>query len=119
MNYLRIGLAVAAVLAAAWLAHRVSLSFSQADEIAEQRAHIDALTLAAARDSRTAQEMALFRGDQRQGFKAFDERLRSMKLTREVPHVTSTGEQVVCVQRDRAGYRRMHNEAVTGTAGVP
>lgn len=118
---MRIGLAVAAVLAAAWLAHRVSLSFSQADEIAEQRSHIDALTLAAARDTRTAQEMALFRGQQADFNRNFSEELAKKPLTMKVPpHVDpKTGAVEPCVVRDPVRYRELFNQAVTGSAGVP
>jgi hypothetical protein len=121
MSYLRIGLIVGAVVALAWLGHRVQLSFSQADEIAEQRAHIDALTLAAARDSRISQEMALFRGQQADFGKAFRDELAKRPLTIKVPPNVDpkTGAVEPCVVRDPVRYRELFNSAVTGTPVVP
>lgn len=123
MSYLRIGLAVAAVLAAAWLAHRVSLSFAQAEEIAEQRAHIGALTLAAARDLRVSRELAQFRAQQADEGRAWREELTKKPLTIKVPpHVDpKTGAVEPCVVRDARRYRELFNSAVdpSATAVVP
>lgn len=122
MSYLRIGAAIAGVALLAFLWWRVSLSFAQADEIAEQRSHIESLNAAAARDQRIAGELATFRGQQSDWMRDFHEQLGKQPITIKVPpHVDpKTGAIEPCVVRDAAVYRRLFNEAVTGApAGVP
>jgi hypothetical protein len=122
MSYLRIGLAIAAALALAWLAHRVSLSFSQADTIEAQGEQIDTLNYARLRDTRIARELGVFRSQQSDWMRAFHDELGKKPLTKKVPpHVDpKTGAIEPCVVRDPVLYRRLFNEAVTGApAGVP
>lgn len=121
ISYLRIGLAVGAAILIGLIWWRVQLSFSQGAELAEQRAHIDALTSAAARDNRTSQELARFRGQQSDWSHQFHEDLTAKPLTQKVPpHVDpKTGVAEPCVQRIPARYRELFNEAVTGAPGVP
>ncbi len=118
------GIGIGAVVAAALLGFlwwRVSLSFSQGEQIEEQRDHITSLEAAAARDQRTANEIATFRGQQFDFNKAWHEDLDSKPLTHEVqPHVDpKTGKCEPHRERDPVRYRVLFNEAVTGAAGVP
>lgn len=112
---------VGAVAALAFIGWRVSLSFSQADEIAAKQQTIDALGAAAARDRRFASELSVFRGQQSDWSHQFHDDLTAKPLTQKVPpHVDpKTGVAEPCVQRIPARYRELFNEAVTGTAGVP
>jgi hypothetical protein len=121
VSYLRIGGAIAAAALAAFLWWRVSLSFTQADELEARDARIAGLEAAAARDTRIANELSIFRAEQTAASQAFRQELASKPITREVVrHVdTSTGEQIVCRERDPARYRELFNRAVTGAAGVP
>jgi hypothetical protein len=121
VSYLRIAGAAAAAALIAFLWWRVSLSFSQGDVIDEQRGHIEGLELAAARDRRTAHEIAVFRAQQSDATRAFHDELTKKPLThQEPPHVDPvTGKVEPCVVRDPARYRELFNQAVTGAAGVP
>lgn len=121
MSYLRIAAAVAGVALLAFLWWRVSLSFAQADELEAKQQTIDALGAAAARDRRTADEIATFRGQQSDWMRAFHEELGKKPLMIEVAHVDpKTGATVTCRQRDPVRYRGLFNAAVAGTAaGVP
>lgn len=121
VSYLRIGLAAGAAILIGLIWWRVQLSFTQGAEIDKQRDHIDALTVAAARDNRTTGEMAKFRGQQSDALKAFRDDLSKKPLTNTVVKYVdkATGEKVVCVERDPVRYRVLFNEAVAGAAGVP
>lgn len=114
MNYLRIGLAVGAIILIALIWWRVQLSFTQGAELDEQRAHIDALTLAAARDGRISNELALFRGQQSDWHRQFHDDLTAKPLTQKVPpHVDpKTGVAEPCIQRIPARYRELFNLAI-------
>lgn len=121
MSYLRIGLAIAAAVALAWLVHRVSLSFSLGDEIAAKQETIDALGAAAARDRRFADALGLFRGQQSDWMRDFHEELGKQAITKKVPpHVDpKTGAVEPCIVRDPVRYRELFNRAVAGPVGVP
>lgn len=121
VSYLRIAGAVAAIALVVFLGWRVSLSFSQGEQIDQQQEHIASLEAAAARDQRIATELATFRGQQFDFAKAFRDAVASSPLTKKVPpHVDpKTGAIEPCVVRDPARYRSLFNEAVTGAPGVP
>ena len=122
MTYLRIAGAVAAAALLAFLWWRVSLSFSQGDEIAAQASHIAGLEAAAARDQRIANVIDVFRGQQFDFNKNFSDELAKHPLTMKVPpHVDPvTGKVEPCVVRDAVRYRELFNSAVTATpTGVP
>ena len=121
MSYLRIAGAVAAVALVVFIGWRVSLSFSQGEQIEQQAEHIGSLEKAAARDQRIATEIAEFRGQQSDWMRDFHEELGKKPLTIKVPpHVDpKTGAIEPCVVRDPVRYRELFNRAVTGSAGVP
>jgi hypothetical protein len=118
VSYVRIIGAVVAVALAAFIWWRVSLSFSQADELEVKAEQIAGLQAAAARDTRIATELSNFRAEQTAASQAFREELASKPITREVVrHVdTSTGEQIVCRERDPVRYRELFNSAIDGTS---
>lgn len=118
LSYLRIAGAIGAALLLAFLWWRVSLSFSQGEQIDAQQAHIAGLEMAAARDQRIATELATFRGQQFDFAKSFREAIASVPLTREVVKYVNptTGEKITCRERDPARYRELFNSAVSGTA---
>lgn len=121
MNYLRLAGMIGAALLLAFIAWRVSLSFSQAATIDAQGDEIDTLTAARLRDTRVARELAEFRGQQSDWSRQFHDDLSKQPLTVKVPpHVDpKTGAIEPCVHRDAARYRVLYNEAVTGTARLP
>jgi len=101
--------------------HQTQRANRLATELAASDAKVSALKDAAAKDERIANELATFRTQQMVSLKAFDEKLKVTKFTREVRYETKEGS-VVCVERNPATYRELHNEAVSGApspAGVP
>jgi hypothetical protein len=118
IGYLRIAGAVAAIALLVFLGWRVSLSFSQGEQLDQQQAHIASLEAAAARDQRIATELATFRGQQFDFAKAFRDAVASSPLTRKVPpHVDpKTGVVEPCVERNAPRYRSLFNSALDGPA---
>lgn len=122
MTYLRIAGAVVVVALLGFLWWRVSLSFSQGEQLEQQQGQIDRLWDARVRDTRIAVAIDTFRGQQFDFAKAFRDAIASSPITHEVPHVDpKTGATSTCVERIPARYRELFNSAVTGAAapGVP
>lgn len=120
MSYLRIAAAVGAVLLFAFLAWRVSLSFSQGETIEAQAEQISTLEAARLRDTRVAREMSAFRAEADAGRRQFLDELAKKPLTNTVTYVDkASGKEVTCTRRDAARYRELFNRAVTGSADLP
>lgn len=121
MSYLRITGAVVGVCLLAFLWWRVSLSFSQGDELEHRQQEIDRLYESRVRDTRIATAIDTFRGQQFDFAKNFRNDLAKLPLTLKVaPHVDpNTGAIEPCVVRDAVRYHGLYNQAVTGTDGVP
>lgn len=122
LKLIAIGLVLAALGGLLWHDHYVTRKLqARTAELNLAKAEVTALKDAAAKDARIAEALQAFRTEQATNFRAFDEKLKVTKFTREVRYETKDGEPVVCVERIPAVYRRLHNEAVSGAApaGVP
>jgi hypothetical protein len=120
LSYLRIGIYAAGLALIGYLAWREHSLVRQVAEIRverdAERDKVKAYEIADQVDAEVAKELNTFRVQQHADFKAFNETVKAEKITREVRYVSAEGDPIVCVERDRALYRRLHNEAVTGSA---
>lgn len=81
----------------------------------QANASIEALQQARERDESIAKALASLREQQAAGIRAFDETLRTSKVTKEIRYVDKQGNEAVCVQRDPVVYRSLYNEALSST----
>lgn len=97
-----------------WQRVRAEKSLRRAETALElANAQVAAEQQARENDARIAAELASMRTEMSDSFKAFDETLKTSKVTREVRYVTQTGETVSCQQRDPAVFRSLFNEALS------
>lgn len=122
INWPRVIVGILIVSAIAFVTWRVSLSFSQGEELEHRQAEIDRLNDARVRDTRIAVAIDTFRGQQFDFAKAFRDALAAQPLTHEVhPHVDpKTGQCEPVRVRDPVRYGILFNAAVNGdAAGLP